>query len=505
MEIIRLPGGQWQYDPDKLLGPPGGFGAVYAGSSAEHGSVAVKKLKLEVRDAAHREMRITQELANRKLAHVMPILDAGKDAETDLYFVVMPQAERSLQEELGDAGTRADPDAADVMLQVAQGLSEVPDITHRDLKPPNILFHAGKWKVADFGIARFVEESTSLQTLKKYRTPDYAAPEQWRLERSTGATDIYALGCIGYALLTGRGPFPGPSIEDFQSQHLHTPPPSLPGHDPRLCSLLTIMLRKVPGTRPSLDRVEYLLRRIAERVEARFTSEGLQALAQAGAAVARQEAAKEAARGQQNTKIAERNDIAREGWNIMIGVMDTMSSKIHDLALPARVNRTPDRISTDNDSCRLHGMFEVELGGARLCIYLPDWLIPISESAFAQSAWDVIMGGTIQVNQAKPECRWDSSLWYASLDRDRKYRWWEVSYCSSPTCRQDTPFAPVALPNVGYADAAAAPGLAMYQIAYGPKPIDDEDLNTFVDRWLGRLAKAVHGQLAYPTELPLSE
>lgn len=52
-----------------------------------------------------------------------------------------------------------------------QLLSELPDIVHRDLKPQNVLFHSGRWKVADFGIARFVEETTSVRTLKDCLSP----------------------------------------------------------------------------------------------------------------------------------------------------------------------------------------------------------------------------------------------------------------------------------------------------------------------------------------------
>jgi len=73
-----------------------------------------------------------------------------------------------------------------------------------DLKPDNILYHDGKWKIADFGIARFVEEATASNTLKEFLSPWYAAPEQWRLERATHGTDVYALGCIAFCLLTGK-------------------------------------------------------------------------------------------------------------------------------------------------------------------------------------------------------------------------------------------------------------------------------------------------------------
>src|SRR5512145_1867623 len=101
------------------------------------------------------------------------------------------------------------------MLQIIRGLQEVQDLVHRDLKPDNILFHQGKWKIADFGIAKFVADATSDKTLKGWMSVHYAAPEQWRSERATNATDIYALGCIGYCLICGTPPF----TSDPESEH----------------------------------------------------------------------------------------------------------------------------------------------------------------------------------------------------------------------------------------------------------------------------------------------
>ena len=68
MKLIRLSRGEWLYDPDDRLGPEGGFGVVFAGNSDEYGPLAVKKLKLAARDAAHREMRVAEELVDRTLS-----------------------------------------------------------------------------------------------------------------------------------------------------------------------------------------------------------------------------------------------------------------------------------------------------------------------------------------------------------------------------------------------------------------------------------------------------
>jgi eukaryotic-like serine/threonine-protein kinase len=154
MQKIVLPRGEWLYDPSRPLGKPGGFGAVFEGTSPSHGELAVKRLHIAANDAAHREMRIATDLASRTLTLVIPVFDAGEDAVSGQYFVVMPRAERSLQTDI-QRGAFSDVDAARVLLNVVDGLLEVNDIVHRDLKPPNILLHERVWKVADFGIAPF--------------------------------------------------------------------------------------------------------------------------------------------------------------------------------------------------------------------------------------------------------------------------------------------------------------------------------------------------------------
>ena len=183
MDDIRLPGGIWRIDTLRPLGSPGGFGAVFIGESEGGDAVAIKRLHLGAADAAHRELSIAEELRSVSSDHVVSVLDAGQDSDSDRYFIVMPVADESLQDYLAREGLLPDTLAAEILGQIATGLADIPGIVHRDLKPANVLSLDGFWQVADFGIARFVEASTSSRTLREALTPAFAAPEQWRLER----------------------------------------------------------------------------------------------------------------------------------------------------------------------------------------------------------------------------------------------------------------------------------------------------------------------------------
>jgi len=98
MTIIRLPHGQFEYDETQPLGKPGGFGQVFAGRSATDQNLAVKKLHLSAAEAAHRELKIADELSGRVFMHVIQFLDSEEDASSGDYFIVMPQASGSLQD-----------------------------------------------------------------------------------------------------------------------------------------------------------------------------------------------------------------------------------------------------------------------------------------------------------------------------------------------------------------------------------------------------------------------
>ena len=487
MPKIKLPCGEWYYDANKSLGPEGGFGQVFAGTDEGHRALAVKRIKLKAEEAAHRELRIADELAGTQFSHVIPIFDSGQDAESGSYFVVMSRAEKSLQDELNAGHTFSNSDAARIMLQIALGLSEVSQIVHRDLKPGNVLYHDGKWKVADFGIARFVEESTSLRTLKDFLSPQYAAPEQWRFEHATHATDVYALGCIGYALITGHPPFAGPMGEDFKKQHLSSEPPKLTAIDPQLRSLLSMMLRKPPESRPPLGRVKHLLDKISDKRDGDSRQKGLDALARVGADIAEQAAEEEAKCLADRTRQENRNRVAPEATKILLSVTENLFQRIVDAAPTAKIIKDTD-------------LWSLELGQAMLIVALPTGSRALQEGAFQLSGWDVITGGLISVKQHQPEYTWSASLWYTNLGSGDTYRWYEVSYFA-PLSRSGSN-VPFALREIDEADEGIASG-GKYRIASGPYPIDDENVDEFYDRWAEIFAKACQGQLEHPRYLPL--
>ncbi len=135
MLTIKLAAGVFEYDPTKPLGKRGGFGQVFAGKTVSGEDVAIKELHVSAADAAHRELRIVEELKGDLYKHVISFIDAGEDADTGNYFVVMSKADSSLQGFLEKNGPLVAAECSSILLQIVTGLLEVGDLVHRDLKP----------------------------------------------------------------------------------------------------------------------------------------------------------------------------------------------------------------------------------------------------------------------------------------------------------------------------------------------------------------------------------
>jgi serine/threonine-protein kinase len=457
---IQLPNGEWEFDDTAPLGKPGGFGQVFRGWG-EVGDVAVKRLNLSAAQASHRELNIGEQLMQRDLTHVVPVIDVGQDADSDRYFLVMPICDCSLQEKIDNAEGLGKIDfLKEVITSIIIGLQEVDDITHRDLKPANILRHQGKWKVADFGIAKFVEDSTSHHTLRTALTPEYAAPEQWRGERPTSATDTYALGCIIHTLMNGHPPFSG-SIDDIREQHLFVAPAPLGKLPPRVAALVSHMLRKPQAARPTLA----LCSKVFSAIELEEERGVPAVLADAAKQVSEHEARAEAERRSAQSRRDERNALFEDTKQGLISTFERICSFVQEEAESASVDR------------RRHLVF----GHAELEWSEPERLneaIPEGQARgkrpFGVSNWDVLGYSAIRVNCAVGwrggPYRWSATLLFADRKDGDSFRWYEVAFRSWGETVRDEPFA-----LAGYeahVDLALGNVPHTVGIAYGPYAID---------------------------------
>ena len=494
VHIIKLPGGEWEYDDACPLGKPGGFGEVFRGSGAD-GYVAVKRLKLNANQAAHRELTIGKQLMQRSLSHVVQIIDAGQDSESDRYFLVMPVCQFSLQDKIEEASGAVDMETASAAISaIIAGLIEVRDITHRDLKPANVLFHDGKWKIADFGIAKFVEDSTSMETLRNILTPTYAAPEQWRGDRPDTATDIYALGCIIHALFVGRPPFSG-SIDDIRESHLHTAPAQITALPQRFSAFVSQMLRKPPNARPTLERCQKVLPELKTAQKGNNVNHPL--IDDAAKQVAEIEAREEAELQEADALRRERDELFVDAKTELLAIIDRLFSSIRDSSESAKfVKRWRLQFGKAELECRLaEKLEEFQLASHAL-----------GGKPYQHTGWDVLGSSVIGVtchSSQRSSYTWSASLLFADRNNGGGFRWYEVSFFTLGHKNRDEPFG-----LEGYeADIDLALGNIMHSVnvAYGPLPIDGEDEESFIFRWTKLVAKAAMGELSRPSRMPISD
>nr|WP_294528691.1 serine/threonine-protein kinase [uncultured Rhodopila sp.] len=500
---IKLPAGHWWYDELLPLGSPGGFGAVFRGRGAGGEPVAVKRLQSEYQA---REMRIADYLLGHGLAHVIPILDAGFDADAGTNFIVMPVAEISLQQSIDRRGPVGEQAALEILLAIAAGLDEIGDIIHRDLKPGNVLLHDGVWKLADLGLARFAEAATSRNTMRDSLTPDYAAPEQWRGERPTKATDVYALGAIMHALLRGAPPFAGPELVDFAHQHQLETPPALDA-TPHLRRLAAACLSKSPELRPSVQG----LREQLETARAGTAAGPALRLAAVAAGLAERAEREREERLRRERELERLRRIATEAGDQLGGIFSELEAAILREAPNAKVEASEPFFK------------KVSLGLAMLScrvddlLYIPtlseDIRVPFGyNGGFAGSlSWTVLRHAWISVGLTGHPGRNKSraaSLWFGQLLEADEYRWWEVSYA------QNNLWHPYLFRN--YKDITAGSGphafrghyldrehsaeyedlakrdnvFNSYVVAEDPKPVTPDCVDSFIERWIDLFALA---------------
>jgi serine/threonine-protein kinase len=222
--------------------------------------VALKILRPELAPSlgAERFLREIQVTARLSHPHILPLYDSG---EADgLLFYVMPYVEgESLADLMEREGQLSLDQAVRIATEVAEALGHAHSygIIHRDIKPQNIMLSGGHAVVADFGIARAVEQAGGEQlteTGMAVGTPAYMSPEQVvAAAHVDGRTDIYSLGCVLYEMVVGQPPFTGPTPQAVMARHSldNVPAPHIMRHGlpTELESVIYCALEKSPADR----------------------------------------------------------------------------------------------------------------------------------------------------------------------------------------------------------------------------------------------------------------
>jgi len=208
-----------------------------------------------------REVQVTARLTH---PHVLPILAAG--ARDGLLYSVMPFVEgESLRQRLRREGRLPIDDAVQLLREIADALAHAHGrgIVHRDVKPENILLEEGHAVLADFGIARAVDVARTdttgaplTGTGTSLGTPGYMAPEQLAGDPHVDArADLYALGVIGYEMLTGEPPFTRESTRALAKAHLVEAPSAVTDIRPETPKSLAAAVAKALAKEPN-DRFQ---------------------------------------------------------------------------------------------------------------------------------------------------------------------------------------------------------------------------------------------------------
>ena len=474
---------EWQLG-SQLSDGQGGFGRVYAGQADDGSAVAIKLVPKE--PGADRELLFD----NPEATYIVPILDKGE--WEDKFVIVMPMADESLGRRLSNTGGPLTlDDALLVLVDVAKALVEMQSISvvHRDLKPDNVLLLNGQWLLADFGIARYAEKSTSVNTRKHSMTFPYAAPEQWKLEQATSATDVYAFGVMAYEMLEGHCPFSGPDEHDFRNQHLDKTAPSLTNCPPTLAGLVQECMYKDPGARPVPSNIVARLENVGQA-----TSPAAARLQAINRDVVEKRAVDQTQASAARSLQERRQRLYKDAVSSFTGITEALTQSIQEAAPSASIEKRPKAT-------------EVRLSHGMLGFDVMSQAPPESLAAFDYSApFDVIAYSAIVVR--KPKDRYDyegraHSLWFCDAHEEGVYRWYELAFMVQPMIPQRFTLDPFARSPTDSASAKClTPVATARQVAWQPIPIDQGEERQFIERWISWFAAAADGTISHPRTMP---
>ena len=498
---VALSGSKWHLI-DQL--GSGGFADVYLARSDSGEEIALKFIPND--PGADREL-LFEELNG--VRNVIPVI--FREEYNGFFVIGMPRAEMNLRDLIDNNGGRLSAEQAlPILLDIANSLDEMrkADVVHRDIKPANVLFFNGTWCLADFGIARYAADTTAPDTRKFAQTDDYAAPEQWRGERATYATDVYATGIMAYEMLAGRRPFEG---EDLRSLHLEAVPDGIEGIPIALQSLISWCLNKSPGSRPTPTEISGQLERCVRAPTPNVATPLQRANQQVVTLLAetsRRESAIEAEVERRKLLFdAAKIDLVACVSSLLdaIRVNAPMSQVGYVMPHPQRPRIAADPQSDGFDPwVENDHMLVVELNGAQLFIE------PVNRVPYPNPDLDpdtplrLVAASGISVRNNKPYNGYSGrghALLYCDVTDEGRFRWFETGFMTNPKVVHvmgQEPTLPFNLALGRETYDALSSDSDSYVRALPFTPVDQSSQVEFVTRWLGYFGQAANGELRPP-------
>jgi hypothetical protein len=270
-----------RYRIDRRLGQ-GGMGAVYLAEHVRmHKQFAVKVLHKEMGRLAEAVFRFEREAVAAGRVdhqHLVTATDFGKLPDGSMYLVLEYVPGRNLASVMGE-GPMPAVRALRIARQVAAALAAIHavGIVHRDIKPDNVMLverpgNEDFVKLLDFGMAKVLldvppEQAQVTRAGLVFGTPRYMAPEQAAGEATDNRADLYSLGVLIYAMLSGVPPFTAEEIRDVLRMQRYDPPPPLPPSvAPAIAGLVMTLLSKDPAERVQTAEgvIEYIDKLLAQ-------------------------------------------------------------------------------------------------------------------------------------------------------------------------------------------------------------------------------------------------
>lgn len=210
---------------------------------------------------------------------IVEVYDFGVLADGGAYLAMELVDGTTLEAMLARDGALAPARAVELAAQAAcaLGSAHAAGVVHRDLKPANILLGADlRVKIADFGAAELILPAGGRRDTEGdivIGTPHYMSPEHARGLATDARSDLYALGCILFEMLTGRPPFDGDTVRELLSKQVRAPLPPVIGPNGPVARELAAVVKRATAKDPAdrhptaralaadLDRVAALLER----------------------------------------------------------------------------------------------------------------------------------------------------------------------------------------------------------------------------------------------------